>query len=867
MPIVRVPSPGSYSWESVRQVVLSHDALVDAHVHAYRYATQLYLEHVHHVLTIGVIFSFSVPHRARILATLLAGASAATASATTNKTKKQAAAATATAAASAPSPVPSTATASSTSPSTSSPDAAATATSTKPSSSSPSSSSPSSSFSPASSGGVGVNRARELLELCMSTPGVVSLSEMMKMAQLLDSARLVRQLLAKLKTIEKLKEQHDQRILAQHQQQQQQQANATSTDQANANANATLATAAAAAATPDAAAANATQKKKKKKRTMNVSLLLGKVRNQLSNACAEVMTPVVNVSGGEAGEANDEELNAAPVHVGLSGAKQKFFTRWCRTLSGSKLDFWLLNFPCDYWRALADLVHVNGATHFTPDAPYFVPTLYTTSATPSTLPPDSTVALARTATPQNLAALLTAHPQLAACYSYFRNKFKEMSDVKAADARKATRLAITALGFSDAAARYAMARSGSSRVHECVDYLIEHAAEVSAAIDAQQQQPSSGGDADDDVMFTREAKQILARTAPLETLIWWYEELACEEVERAITERLAAGESLLSTTTTTTSSGGAANGSSSSSSTVLVAKDRCNYGKLMERVCMARERNLSFAPLLLAVAEQKLTDLKHALSSPTAAAAAAAVSVTGQSTNAGGCGRMGATGGATVAVLGDSSGSMECAIKGASTLASLLSVALSAELMFFAETSYPPWGGCAPRSAAQVLDVIAHTRAEHATSMASALYPYVERAQRVDLFVLVSDEMDNTPFRDTRFAPLWLRYRREVHPTAQLVLVSFLDVGEAGLIKQQLAELSGGGDGGDDDNNNNNNNNHGVTQYRLHRTHPDTSKFDQLLSVLSYERMALSYHANQLKQTLENVAHLPTPLAHITMQY
>lgn len=82
-----------------------------------------------------------------------------------------------------------------------------------------------------------------------------------------------------------------------------------------------------------------------------------------------------------------------------------------------------------------------------------------------------------------------------------------------------------------------------------------------------------------------EVKRKLAARAPLEDVLWFYEELAAEGVEAIVTERLARGES------------------------VDAGRGRANYGKLMERLLFFKREELSFAPLLMTYAEQRLTAL------------------------------------------------------------------------------------------------------------------------------------------------------------------------------------------------------------------------------------------------------------------
>lgn len=75
------------------------------------------------------------------------------------------------------------------------------------------------------------------------------------------------------------------------------------------------------------------------------------------------------------------------------------------------------------------------------------------------------------------------------------------------------------------------------------------------------------------------------------------------------------------------------------------------------------------------------------------------------------------------AVLGDASGSMEVAIRSSCIIASLLSVALSADLRFFNEQSFAP--PVVPRNVDETVKVIDDISARGGTCMASAIWPFL----------------------------------------------------------------------------------------------------------------------------------------------
>lgn len=209
-----------------------------------------------------------------------------------------------------------------------------------------------------------------------------------------------------------------------------------------------------------------------------------------------------------------------------------------------------------------------------------------------------------------------------------------------------------------------------------------------------------------------------------------------------------------------------------------------------------------------------------------------------------------------VAVLGDASGSMQIAIKCACSLGALLSVCLHADLVFFADTYFVP--PVVPRTAAQVLQVAETVKASGATSPAAALYHYYSNRIKIDVFVLVSDEGENTPFEGYTFLPLFRRYRLEIHSDAKLLLVSFLGVTDTGLLKQQAddwnsklattssAAISTSSSSSDQEFSSSSSSSStsvnssssewlNVRQFRFDKERPDTSKFDGIVGLVTLE--------------------------------
>eukprot|EP00618_Florenciella_parvula_P017280 CAMPEP_0119544400 /NCGR_PEP_ID=MMETSP1344-20130328/54710_1 /TAXON_ID=236787 /ORGANISM="Florenciella parvula, Strain CCMP2471" /LENGTH=752 /DNA_ID=CAMNT_0007588899 /DNA_START=82 /DNA_END=2337 /DNA_ORIENTATION=- len=325
-----------------------------------------------------------------------------------------------------------------------------------------------------------------------------------------------------------------------------------------------------------------------------------------------------------------------------------------------------------------------------------------------------------------------------------------------------------------------------------------------------------------------EVKLMIARKAPLEDVIWFYEELEAEGVEAALHHRLASGESL------------------------EAGRGRANFGKLMERLILFRNRGLKFVPALLRYADDQLAVI---MAGGRAAAAANSTAVNSNSTAANSAGKaaaeepvavaVAAAGGhgGRVAVLGDASGSMEVAINTATILGSLLSVCLNADLRFFNDGSFPP--PTMPTKAAEVLTVTEQVPATGLTSPAVALTPFFAEAKAgteppVDLFIVVSDEEENTPDPTSgmTFAQRFRQYQQEVNANAKCFLVSFL-TGPSSFLGKMNASLRSEGIM--------------CRQFRLDARRPDLSKLTSLLALLKLE-LHSGMHLSEAVQDAEAAA-------------
>ena len=251
------------------------------------------------------------------------------------------------------------------------------------------------------------------------------------------------------------------------------------------------------------------------------------------------------------------------------------------------------------------------------------------------------------------------------------------------------------------------------------------------------------------------AKLILAEYVPINSCLWWHHELTTPEVDAVILRRL-------------------------STETPSLA-----YGKLMERVLYFLQLgNTALVEALLPVAEKQLANIRLSLESP-------------------------------VVVLGDSSYSMDVAIRSSCIISSILSVLARAELRFFSTQSHTP--SVIPMSAAQCVEVATATRADQQTAPAVALEEYYLSRKVVSTFIVVTDERENLKHNGMYFHQLFYRYYTEVHP-AKIVFVSFLEPNKPGQMVTALKAL-------------------GINpiQYRFDARRPDLTKFDGLLGLLSME--------------------------------
>jgi len=275
-----------------------------------------------------------------------------------------------------------------------------------------------------------------------------------------------------------------------------------------------------------------------------------------------------------------------------------------------------------------------------------------------------------------------------------------------------------------------------------------------------------------------ESKAALAALAPLTEVVWFYEELDHPGLDNVIKNRLVSGEEFVDTT----------------------GKGRDSFGKLMERLLFLKKRRVSFLPMLEIYTEEMLAKIKI----PTTK---------------------------KVVVLGDASSSMQVAVEAATIVGSVINSALNGTLSFFNSADFKP--PVQPRTVADVLKVSDAVRASGSTAPVASLWPYLEKKIVRDLFIVVTDEEENTGCNGEwlssqikhdkgtlKFAAAFKRYLEEVNPKASVFFVSFLNPSKEGKMFGDMKS-----EGLEEK----------VKQFRMDPKRPDLSKLTSLLAMLAIE--------------------------------
>jgi len=314
-----------------------------------------------------------------------------------------------------------------------------------------------------------------------------------------------------------------------------------------------------------------------------------------------------------------------------------------------------------------------------------------------------------------------------------------------------------------------------------------------------------------------DCKRALARCIPLADILWHYEQFGAV-ADDTITARLTAGESLAGAASTD------------------------NFAKLLDRLLTFRKKRTPFWQLLMPHAEALLDELKNrrlALVSrggPRSLQSLAAAAVVESGTSAvpeAVAMSVPVETQLRVAVLGDASASMQVCVDSACICGAMMSAIFDAQLVFFGRDAFRAKCHEMPTTVQQVLEVTEEVRANSSTSPAAALYEFYRECREIDIFVVVTDEEENTRHDGSHgwgrqlhqdasdgggmfFAQLFEKYRADVHEDTELLFVSFLsNPTDEGAMVRALKER-------------------GITakQFKYDQQRPDLSKFDTLLGMV-----------------------------------
>jgi hypothetical protein len=136
-----------------------------------------------------------------------------------------------------------------------------------------------------------------------------------------------------------------------------------------------------------------------------------------------------------------------------------------------------------------------------------------------------------------------------------------------------------------------------------------------------------------------------------------------------------------------------------------------------------------------------------------------------------------------VAVLCDASSSMEIAIKTSSIITSLLTCATDASLDVFGSNNLHIDNP--PRTVQEGVKFGKEMKTRGCTSCASSIGHYYERNQVVNTFIIVTDEQENTQWKNMMFDDVYLKYIEEINP-ANMIFISFSDPNSDALMVHNL---------------------------------------------------------------------------------
>ena len=212
------------------------------------------------------------------------------------------------------------------------------------------------------------------------------------------------------------------------------------------------------------------------------------------------------------------------------------------------------------------------------------------------------------------------------------------------------------------------------------------------------------------ISLNEETKNFIASYIPINTLIWWLDELMTDANAQLVTSKLQTIEDI-----------------------------DLPYGVIVDKLFLLKSRPLLLAEFIK-LADRKLKKYSITVEQP-------------------------------VAVLGDASGSMEIAIKTSSIIMSILCAICNAEMRLFRGTDEKIEKP--PKNVNDILMFNNVCRAHSSTAPAASLYPYLRDNKIIKTFLIVTDEGENTSCNGMMFAKMFKEYITTVYP-AKLMFISFL---------------------------------------------------------------------------------------------
>jgi len=228
------------------------------------------------------------------------------------------------------------------------------------------------------------------------------------------------------------------------------------------------------------------------------------------------------------------------------------------------------------------------------------------------------------------------------------------------------------------------------------------------------------------LLADRSVAENLAHRIPLGVAIWYLEEL-CQASRRAVAQILTKRLKAEPRWTEEEDS-----------------KVAASFAKLVERIKVAGRLSPELADALMPAARTRLSALRKEIAAMP-------------------------PGGDTL-TIGDASSSMQTAIDSATIMAAMISVCWGGELCFF-NGEYVASPRPRPETVEEVLEITRKIRARGCTSVAAGLWNAYDKKIAYRRIVLVTDEEENTPCRGMNFAQLFRKYKDEVSPAAELLLV------------------------------------------------------------------------------------------------